>query len=451
MRTKGIFSASPSLICFPDGTFIDHHFLYHILLIPFTYSDLMVGAKNSSLFFDFLLLLSMTVILFKMNVPAPFMWILLCVSLSGTFLFRLSLPRAVVPSLIVLAWIWYLMLKKKYISTYIVSFLYPLLYGGFSAVFLIFAGVLLSELWITRKLDYKIALSVLAGIITGLVLNPFFPLNINFIYLQTTSAGLLREVEGGGEWKPFTPEEFMTGQFPLIALFLISIYLITLSTKKKGIDTLSMLVVSVMSLAMCWRWRRFIELAVPFILLFASLAFRDCIDDFLKLTVFKKKALSKFGIVIPALAILFLLLFQTRSAMAQVSSDHREYNRYRNGLQWLLENDIGMGVYLSDWDDYPELYFYNPDNHYLVGLDPAFLYLYDKEMYKIWNEINNGTYKGNLRDAFIKLFKTPILFTDYAHGNFIRMVEMDPFIKIDYADAYCKIYKVLPERKVNVQ
>ena len=47
---------------------------------------------------------------------------------------------------------------------------------------------------------------------------------------------------------------------------------------------------------------------------------------------------------------------------------------YRGGMEWLSKNaDKGELVFNTDWDDFPKLFFYNPDFAYVSGLDPTYL------------------------------------------------------------------------------
>ena len=53
MRTEGLKPGFPwlPLTILNPGEFADHHFLFHVLLIPFTFGDLVFGAKLASVLF----------------------------------------------------------------------------------------------------------------------------------------------------------------------------------------------------------------------------------------------------------------------------------------------------------------------------------------------------------------------------------------------------------------
>src|SRR5512133_200634 len=53
MRTEGLKPNFPflPLSILKDGEFYDHHFLFHVALIPFTFGDLRLGAKWAAVTF----------------------------------------------------------------------------------------------------------------------------------------------------------------------------------------------------------------------------------------------------------------------------------------------------------------------------------------------------------------------------------------------------------------
>jgi hypothetical protein len=78
MRMEGLkpdFPWLPLTILNP-GEFSDHHFLYHVALIPFTFGDLILGAKWASVFFASLAFLSIWWLLCNQKIPYAGLWAL---------------------------------------------------------------------------------------------------------------------------------------------------------------------------------------------------------------------------------------------------------------------------------------------------------------------------------------------------------------------------------------
>ena len=94
-------------------SYVDHHMLYHILLIPFvTVFDPMVGMKVAAALFGVIAFYALYRLLKAMKAPCP-EWLTLVAALSSSFLYRMSLPRA--PSLsiaLLIAAVWALIAKK---------------------------------------------------------------------------------------------------------------------------------------------------------------------------------------------------------------------------------------------------------------------------------------------------------------------------------------------------
>jgi hypothetical protein len=120
--------------------------------------------------------------------------------------------------------------------------------------------------------------------------------------------------------------------------------------------------------------------------------------------------------------------------------DPREPERYKKAALWLKTHTPGSAVFNTDWDDFPELFFFNSDNKYVVGLDPAFLYLYDPVLYRQWIEIGDGSIREDPYPILRNRFKTPYLFTDNEHGGFMKLMDGHPSIRLEYQDAHGRIY-----------
>ena len=76
MREEGVrppFPWLPLTILNPSA-FYDHHFLYHVLLIPFTFGDLRTGAKWASIVFPALAFCVGWLLLRGQHVPLAVLW-----------------------------------------------------------------------------------------------------------------------------------------------------------------------------------------------------------------------------------------------------------------------------------------------------------------------------------------------------------------------------------------
>ena len=116
MRTEGLIPDFPwlPLTILNSGEFYDHHFLYHVALIPFTFGDLILGAKWASIFFASIAFLSVWWLLQGQRVPYAALWALGLLVISEAFLYRMNMPRAQSLSLAILVLGLNFLLHKKY-------------------------------------------------------------------------------------------------------------------------------------------------------------------------------------------------------------------------------------------------------------------------------------------------------------------------------------------------
>src|SRR5215470_4601715 len=76
-----VFKSLP-LTTLEEHSYVDHHFLFHVLLMPFTFGDLRVGAKLAAPIFSSLALVSLFALLVSYNVPYRWLWLVPLVASS---------------------------------------------------------------------------------------------------------------------------------------------------------------------------------------------------------------------------------------------------------------------------------------------------------------------------------------------------------------------------------
>ena len=99
---------------------------------------------------------------------------------------------------------------------------------------------------------------------------------------------------------------------------------------------------------------------------------------------------------------------------------------------------------LSIWDDFPQLFFFNTHNTYIVGLDPDFMRLKNPHFYDRWRAITAGRVRLPGR-VIRRKFGCEYAFTDNAHRKFIALADRDPSMQRVYADQETTVYRVLAE------
>lgn len=445
MRTQGLKPEFPwlPLSILNEREFYDHHFLFHVALIPFTFGDLLVGAKWAAVTFSALAFLAIWYLFHRQNVPAAWLWALALLGVSEAFLYRMSITRAQSLSLGVLALGLAWMLEGKYKHLAVLSFFYVWMYDAFPLM-LALAGVqVISVYLIERRVDVRPLTWVGVGIFAGLIINPYFPANLIFTYHHLLpKLADATSVSVGNEWYPYDTGQLLENSLPALAAFAGGAIALGLSGKKMDARTATAFLLALLFGLMLFKARRFIEYFPPFALIFAAFAFAPLFENgpVLKLQL---RSQVQFG-VYSVLLVAFVIVGAARSipqTQAQISKS-KPGDLYKGASTWLAENTSeGERVFQTDWDDFPRLFFYNTHNTYLAGLDPTYLQIYDSSLYDEWISITRG--KVEEPSTIIRTrFAARYVHTDLNHDGFIEQAENDPGLVEVYRDDQAVIYEV---------
>jgi hypothetical protein len=440
MRTEGlkpVFDWLP-LTILNAGEFVDHHFLLHVLQIPFTFGDLMAGAKLSAVLFPALAILAVWWLLENERVPHPWLWALGLLVISHAFLYRLSMPRAQSLSLAALALGLHFLLQRKLVWLAVLAGLYVWLFDGFVLIIAV-SGAYTAAAWLSeRRWDWRPLAYTLVGVAGGLVINPYFPRNLIFIYqhiFPKVVAPVATSV--GSEWYPYDTAQLIENAGATLLLLAGAFLLMALTRKQMGLrPTLGLLLVFLFG-AMLFQSRRFIEYFPAIVLIFAAFVYADW------RAAQPKRWRELSWIAVPILLGFIVggwLTIPAAMAAVETSSDG---DRFAGAASWLEQNTpAGERVFHTDWDDFPQLFFHNHHNTYLVGLDPTYMQLYDPELYDIWVAVTRGQVtqpSGIITNSF----DAEYIFADNDHGAFIENALDDPNITEVYRDNFAVIFRIV--------
>jgi hypothetical protein len=156
---------------FSNG-YSDPYFLYHILLIPFTFGNLIFGAKLAAILFVSFIFTLFYWILKQYKIKSAFLLTILLFCASNVFIFRMALARPHLLSLLFLLAGFYLISKKKYFWLFILSIIYALSYEVSILIIFIAFIYFISEYIFKRKFDLKLLLCPASGILIGYFIHP---------------------------------------------------------------------------------------------------------------------------------------------------------------------------------------------------------------------------------------------------------------------------------------
>ncbi|MBU1130898.1 hypothetical protein KJ840_02085 [Patescibacteria group bacterium] len=451
--------------------FVDHHFLYHLILAPFVrWFDPLIGVKIATIIFASLAVLLIYWLFKKFEIKWPFLFMVILLA-SQPWLFRASLVKAPAVLLSFLLFAFYFVAHQKYKSLAFISFLAVWLYAGWPLLpALVILYILLvwflekikdqDSIWFRIKGFLKIkknkvvpwpgAMYCLGGIIAGLIINPYFPYNLNFYWQQTVKIALInyQNIIGvGGEWYPYGFINLITDASLVCALLVVSLLVFILTFKKQSVYSWFWGILAVLFFLLTLKSRRNVEFFIPFAVIFSAFAFSDCVK---RLSFVKMKMLiGASGRAI--LGIIFLII--SLSFLVQIPKDltaaKRDINNgwpldhYQEASYWLKENTPpGSIVFNADWDDFPFLFYYNSHNYYLLGLDPTFMYEKNQKRYQKYVDITLGKIGTNLKQIIKEEFKADYVFLDNQHAVLNNNLRLDPNFDLVYYDNEGKIYQV---------
>ena len=461
MRLQGLkpdFPWLPLTILNP-GEFSDHHFLFHVLMIPFTFGDLIMGAKWASIVFVGFTFMCVWWLLRNQNIPYAGIWTLGLLAISEAFIYRMSMPRTQSLSLAILVLGLYYLLQRKYWYLLPLSFIYVWLYDAFPLVIVLVGIYILSRWMIDGELNFRPIIPVLLGVTFGLLINPYFPDNIIFgaRHLIPKLMGEA-DVRIGNEWYPYETTQLLTNSPLGLLAFLSGVVALGLRNQRMDTRTAVSLFLTVFFGLMLFQSRRFIEYFPPFALIFAAFAWSPLlknpwdrlVDRFSNSDQWKyphdaSMALQKWAYWLPGAALIVILcvgIWSTGKAAQENIRDTKPAGLYSQASKWLIENTPqGTRIFQSDWDDFPKLFFHNTWNTYLIGLDPTYLEIKDPALFELWTAITRGEVEMPAQKIHQE-FAAEYILTDLSHKNFIERVGEDPGISEVYRDEEAVIYRI---------
>lgn len=455
--------------------YVDHHLLYHIILIPFTwFRDLQTGAKVSAILFASLAVFSCYWLVVRYEIRYRLIWLLALLACSAPFLYRMNMTKAPPFAIIFLVLGTYFLFEKKHWPLLPLAFVFALTYDMF--VLLIVAVVIWTVVigWTEERFEWRPLAFVIAGSILGLVINPYFPHNLYLFYeharVKIVAGSFATKV--GQEWYPYDTHEFVINCYVALAAMLVGYIAFDFSDRQRAQRPLYFLILSTTLLLMIARWKRFAEYFPPFAILFAAFTLENFwrgraiftqlpefvmedLQPFLDrqetATAKEEKKQQKTWDLLKAGFFAILLGSALFANVYRTSKDIRESDprdHYAKGTLWMRANvPAGERIFNTDWDDFPRLFYYDPTHVYISGLDPTYLLDKDAELSKLYDRITTGGEEDPgplIRDRFGArwIFSDNTSDHDAFYDNALRSGWFDRV----YEDANCSVLHIRDQK-----
>lgn len=448
--------------------FADHHFLYHVLLIPFvSVFDPLVGIKVAQVFFATTTILIFYAILRRLHIRFAPAYVLLAM-VNYQFVFRMALPKASALAIGIFLLTLYFVVTKKPIKLFMASWIYVWLHAGFPLLIAVHGLHLLVELvfnyaslhtpsfvrwkpWLRRH--GLLFLSTVVGITTGIVTHPYFPANLAFYWQQTIKIGLLdqaHDIGVGIEWFSKNTNDLLLENSTLFFALFVALIVYVATLRHQSSRSTFFLVLTLTLLFMTRESQRNIEYFVPIAIVAIGLIFTRA---YLPLRAFLRaiaeKHMQRYWLPLGA-GVVFLLLALTTTTVQHIQKNFNLlYNgfpltRYADASAWLTNNtESRQRIFHSDWDDFPMLYYHHPDREYISGLDARFFYFKNTERHATWTELVRGQQTENIAATIERTFAADVVLIENIKESFLANAKKDPRMQQAYADDEVTIFTII--------
>ncbi len=457
--------------------YVDHHFLFHILQIPFTFfPDVRTGAKISAWLFASLAVFACYWMILRYRIKYPLLWLVALLGCSAPFLFRMNMAKAMSVSVVLLVIGIHLLFQKKYLWLLPLAFFFTLTYDMFVLLGLVAAIWTAVVAWSERRFEWRPLAWVVAGTLAGTIINPYFPHNVRLLYahalMKVTAKGFSTQV--GQEWYPYESWDFARNCGVAFAAMVAGYVAFNWQDRKRAAAPLFFLIFSTILLIANARWRRFAEYWPPFAVLFAAFTLQmvfararsaysnlpadvlDELEPFLDRSAEARGTATAGGwsetnktfaacVVAVLLMIPMLAMITAETREIAMTASHAKYTK---GIEWMRTRvPAGQVIFNTDWDDFPKLFYYDPTHSYVSGLDPTYLYDKDSALSRLYEDITLGRNKDPgpaIRDHFGARY----VFTDNEdiHNDFYDAALDSGWFDEVYADADCTVLYIRDQK-----
>jgi len=454
---------------------------YHLLLIPFTAFGLVTGGKVSTAFFLALLSATLYWILQVRRIRWPWLYVFLFSTASWIHLIRFHLPRPAALMLTLLLITVHFLERRRRRAAMIAAAALMLVYAVPHSLLLVVAAFLLAGVVADGRLYWREASWAALGALGAILLHPgfwqwtgsFWSADHGLFWIWQQMSGTIEAARNGGrvlvdgEWIPMpVAPEFgaWTGRAMIQHFgFALGLYCATLSLaflRPLRVDRFALFVgaLSFGHLVLFTQHMRFVEYwMVSSVLAIASLhtaALRSWNADRLSF----RQLLAALAVPAPRplLALICLVALLAGTAINGVRSATEMGSRLRDGQSqngpyyraaagWIRDNvPAGEIVFHADWDDFAPLFFYAPEQRYLVSFDPYFFYMHAREKWSRYITATTGAASAEATLSTVESLGARVVFSRKTNVEFIERLAVSPRAVPRFEDARFVVFTIEP-------
>ena len=467
--------------------YADHHFLFHLLQIPFLWIfEPVTAAKVAAVTFATLAIFSVYWLISRYGVKYQLIWLAALMVCSNAFFYRMNMAKAPPLTIIITVIGIHLLFQRNYVWLLPLMFAFVWTYSLFPL--LLFAAIIWTVIiaWNERRLEWRPIAYTFAGMVLGNIINPYFPNNILLFvehFLQKFKVGSDFVVAVGGEWYPYSGMELLMN-FP-IALTAMLIGYILFVPKRGSVPEKAafFLTFATILLAAQFRSKRFAEYFPPFAILFAAFAwdaftqpktaelpdeFKRDIDPYLDAPAPTEKqqwwaAARSAAVWVIGIALCIFWFYNlvglhkwgfNEDGMIDNIVGNEPHDKYRRAMEFATGLDetgaenipAGEIIFNCTWDDFPKLFFFNTKHAYVYGLDPNYLYAENPELYKLLKDITEGK-TDDPAPVIREKFGANYIFADAKENtDMIAKALESGWVETIYEDDEARLFKIRAQK-----
>lgn len=426
-----------------NAQFVDHHLLFHLYAAPWMVLGGEVGVKLATVSIAAGVIVAAWAFLRQIGVQYAMLWALGLLAASSTFLYRMLMVRTQGAALLLVIIAMMLVVARRDRWMLVLAFAYAWLYNGFVLLIGV-VGLYALAVWIAeRRILWKPVVYTVAGIALGLVINPYFPANLQFIFDHLgAKVDFENGVRVGNEWYPYSTSVLLEKSGGALLLLALGVLRPSFRGRRRDAIETALLLIAFMTLFMLLRSRRFIEYFPAFGILFGAAAWGRGQIQLQDWVPVGRRWAARI-IPVGAVAALLLGIGLTLRAADREIRDASRPDYLAGASAWLRENSpAGSVIFQTDWDDFTRLFYYNPANIYTVGLDPTYLQLADPALWDEWVAITRGEV-AQPSTAIRERFGAAYVVSDQQHDDFAAQADADPGLLLVYRDDNALVWQVV--------
>jgi hypothetical protein len=364
----------------------DHHWLWHALLVPFTwFSDLFDGLRWGMLVTAAAVPAALTAVGLAMRLPMAPLFALLACTAALIMPGRLLMLRAQNLALILMVLALFALARRRHMLLCGIAFVFMLSYHGamilvaFVAMHLLLVGVA------ERRFDYRAPLAVAAGLIAGLVLTPWFPENLDYLLFHTLyKTSNPNAVAVGSEWLVPSFGHILRESWPAHLALVTGLAALAVRRVRPSLETALWLGTVALTFALYTGAWRFAEYYAPIAVLTGALGLRDAFAASPPKRPIRYALIAAIALIVGIQGGLGLAVVRDRAEffpakLAIISQEIRERS---------APGDI---TFNTNWEDFVFLFYNDANTRYVNGLDPNYLAYADPARFGMWLWVSTVT------------------------------------------------------------